>query len=384
MTRSLARVLFIAALAMTMMLSTIASAIAVTDGALDGDAHPAVVLLLMDVDNEPAFRCTGTLLTPTILLTAGHCAGAPGEFTGMRVFYESDVEGGRGVTNDYPNPGPGAIEATNWASHPLYPTAPFFVHDVGIVELSAPVPGVTEFGQLPSVDAFDAWKTKRGQNNVWFTSVGYGVQQSFPDAAAWKEHNVRTRMVAYPHLIQINTPGFTGDFSLLLSNNAHTGGTCYGDSGGPNFVRDSMVVAGVTSFGLNPHLWWDRRRLPNGSPGRPGLHLRLHGESVHSAAVGSTHKRWLATSRTGPSRSGAGLSIPRRRGMPRRRFNSRCRSRTMTKSVESAATGSPCRISSGATGGHVRQHFTGGGWRGTGRSSVEHRRLTGSGVLGLA
>ena len=50
---------------------------------------------------------------------------------------------------------------------------------------------------------------------------------------------------------QINVPGFTGDFSMLLSNNANTGGTCFGDSGGPNFLGDSNVVAGVTSFGVN-------------------------------------------------------------------------------------------------------------------------------------
>lgn len=58
-------------------------------------------------------------------------------------------------------------------------------------------------------------------------------------------------MVAYPYLIQINTPGYTGNFSLLLSNNHATGGTCFGDSGGPNFIGDSLVVGGVTSFGLN-------------------------------------------------------------------------------------------------------------------------------------
>jgi len=58
------------------------------------------------------------------------------------------------------------------------------------------------------------------------------------------------RMVAHPHLIQINT-GFTGDGSLVLSNNANTGGTCFGDSGGPNFLGSSNVVAGVTSFGRN-------------------------------------------------------------------------------------------------------------------------------------
>jgi secreted trypsin-like serine protease len=58
------------------------------------------------------------------------------------------------------------------------------------------------------------------------------------------------RMFASPHLVQINT-GFTGNFSLLLSNNASTGGTCFGDSGGPNYLGTSNVIAGVTSFGLN-------------------------------------------------------------------------------------------------------------------------------------
>ena len=66
-----------------------------------------------------------------------------------------------------------------------------------------------------------------------------------------KRTTERVRMVAYPHLIQINTPGFTGDFSLLLSNNANTGGTCFGDSGGPNFIGNSNTIAGVTSFGMN-------------------------------------------------------------------------------------------------------------------------------------
>src|SRR5207244_10855881 len=53
----------------------------------------------------------------------------------------------------------------------------------------------------------------------------------------------------YTTLFRSNTPGFTGDFSLLLSNNAATGGTCFGDSGGPNYVGTSSVIGGVTSFG---------------------------------------------------------------------------------------------------------------------------------------
>ena len=76
--------------------------------------------------------------------------------------------------------------------------------------------------------------------------MGYGLQRINP---VFVEDDL-IRMSASPHLVQINT-GFTGDFSLLLSNNASTGGTCFGDSGGPNFLGTSSVVAGVTSFGLN-------------------------------------------------------------------------------------------------------------------------------------
>ncbi len=97
----------------------------------------------------------------------------------------------------------------------------------------------------------DGLKTQRGKKDFTFTAVGYGLQKSFPDAASLKENNVKVRMVATPKLIQINVPGATGDFSVLLSNNANTGGTCFGDSGGPNFIGNSNVVGGVTSYGKN-------------------------------------------------------------------------------------------------------------------------------------
>jgi secreted trypsin-like serine protease len=222
---------------------------AVTDGSPDGNGHPYVVLLLMEVNGAPAFRCSATLISPTYVLTAGHCAGAPGEFSGMRVFTQSDIQSGVGTTNNYPFAGPNSVEAVRWASHPLYPTAAFFVHDVGMVELAEPI-YLSEYGQLPAVDALDKLKTKRGVQDVTFTAVGYGIQMSFPDAASWKEHNVKVRMVATPKLNQING-GIVGDFSLLLSNNTNTGGTCFGDSGGPNFIGNSNVIGGVTSFGLN-------------------------------------------------------------------------------------------------------------------------------------
>jgi V8-like Glu-specific endopeptidase len=220
---------------------------AITDGQLDGNRHPGVVLLLMEVNGAPAFRCSATLLSPTVVLTAGHCTdnfpGSP--YTGMRVFTESDVDNGN---NNYPFAGPNSVEAVSWAAHPLYETAPFFVHDVGVVVLQAP--GVVlpdeDYGVLPTANQFDSFSTRRGLQDRTFTSVGYGLQQINPVFV----ESARVRMFAHPHLIQVNG-GLVGDFSLLLSNNHSTGGTCFGDSGGPNFLGDSNVVAGVTSFGLN-------------------------------------------------------------------------------------------------------------------------------------
>jgi hypothetical protein len=244
--------MLLAVFSMIMILALAVSPVgAVTDGELDGEDHPYVVLLLMEVNNAPAFRCSGTLLSATVLLTAGHCTNnfPDSPFTGMRVFTESDVQAGIGTTNNYPFAGPNAVEAVSWAAHPLYETGPFFLHDVGIVILEEPGVVLNEYGTLPSVDQFDSFKPKKGEK-VTFTSVGYGLQESFPTPASFLASNTRTRYVAHPKLIQING-GIVGDFSLLLSNNHHTGGTCFGDSGGANFLGDSNLVAGITSFGLN-------------------------------------------------------------------------------------------------------------------------------------
>jgi hypothetical protein len=214
---------------------------AVTYGEIDGKRHPAVLLLVMDVDGEPAFRCSGTLISPTVFLTAGHCTGESGEFSGMRVFTESDVQNGN---NNYPFAGPNSIEAATWSSHPLFTEAQFYLHDVGVVVLRKAVKlNAGSYGVLPAEGELDSLQPRA---STVFTSVGYGVQRINPVFLT----SEKIRMLAYPHLDQINT-GFTGDFSMLLSNNASTGGTCFGDSGGPNFLGMSNVVAGVTSFGLN-------------------------------------------------------------------------------------------------------------------------------------
>ncbi len=104
------------------------------------------------------------------------------------------------------------------------------------------------YGVLPVLNQLDSLKTARGLKDVTFTAVGYGLQKSFPDAASWMESALRVRMAANPYLVQING-GLVGDYSLLLSNNAYSGGTCFGDSGGPNFLELKRLCR-VTSIGL--------------------------------------------------------------------------------------------------------------------------------------
>jgi hypothetical protein len=235
------RALFGVLIALTLILALVAPASAITNGELDGDGHPYVGLMVaQDADGIAMWRCSGTLISPTLYLTAGHCTEPPAAH--VEIWFDADVQSGI-PDNGYPDSGD--VGGTPY-THPQYDPAAFFLYDLGVVVLDEPV-FMDEYGVLPELDVLDGMKTKRGKQDTTFTAVGYGLQRINPVFVEAE----RVRMVANPRLIQINTPGFTGDFSLLLSNNHSTGGTCFGDSGGPNFINDTNVIGGVTSFGLN-------------------------------------------------------------------------------------------------------------------------------------
>lgn len=228
---------------------------AITDGTSDGDDHPFVGLMIaQDENGDPLWRCTGTLLDDGHFLTAGHCTESPAAH--VEIWFATgpipldanyagdcaDVTTGGGLTG---YPCVGDVGGTPY-THPDYDPNAFYLFDLGMVVLDEPYQA-SEYGTLPSLGQLDSLK-KGMKKGARFDSVGYGLQRSSPSG---NDLASRERLIAHPKLIQINNR-YVGDYAIILSNNARTGGTCFGDSGGPNFLAGTNVIAGVTSFGKNP------------------------------------------------------------------------------------------------------------------------------------
>jgi len=238
--------LAVIAAALMLFLLLVVPVAAVQFGELDGNDHPHVGLLVFDVDGSPSHRCSGTLLSPTVMLTAGHCTFGT---SGGRVWFEADVESGI-PGNGYPGGGGTSIEFAEIHTHPDYVDSAFYLYDAGIVILSQPVNTGT-YGTLADIGLLDDLSTRRGHKNLSFTVVGYGLQSVVPTLQA-----DRVRYQGTVKLIDVNgTAGIPAGTSASFTNNPGkgngSGGTCFGDSGGPVFHGDSNVIAAVTSYGLN-------------------------------------------------------------------------------------------------------------------------------------
>ncbi|GGK60330.1 S1 family peptidase [Ornithinimicrobium pekingense] len=229
-------------------LSLAAPASAITFGEPDNGEHPfvGIMVALVEDDNgdlQPGWRCSGTLVSPTHFLTAGHCTfGADA----VQVWFDEEI----GPDSGWPSGGADSVSGTAY-THPDYDDAAFYLNDLGMVVLDEPVE-MDEYGALPELGYFDDFFVKRGQNKQEFTAVGYGLQRSMPEQTGLTEAELERRQAT---LRIINQDAAFGEKkagnSVLFTNNAAGGGTCSGDSGGPIFVEGSNVVAAVTSFGLN-------------------------------------------------------------------------------------------------------------------------------------
>lgn len=216
-------------------------------GELDGNDHPFVGIMVAFDAGVPQYRCTGTLVSPTVFVTAGHCSELPD----VEVWFETDIDNAPGRAG-YPSGGPTSVSGTAHP-HPLYNPGAFFLYDLGVVVLDEPV-YMDTYAQLPSPDYVDNY-IGNGRNGGAVTAVGYGLQAA--SANPVKMDKTQADVVRYQaDLFVVNTKGVAGignlpdSNSMILSGDAKHGGTCFGDSGGPTLHGDNVLVA-VTSFGLN-------------------------------------------------------------------------------------------------------------------------------------
>ncbi len=230
------------------------SAVAITGGTPDGETHPNVGLILF-YDPDGRFRCSATLVSPTVLLTAAHCTD--GTLGSTLVTFDSVI------AEQPPSPFPVAadpsvgytpeeIAAAGYLSGTAY-THPDYSgftdlnnwNDVGVIVLDAPVTNIAP-AAIAEENTLDAYRQPLLQGTL-FTTVGYGTEVRKAESGPQKpqpmsyplirRYAIQPGQKLTPQILQLN-----GN----LNDNRGSGGSCFGDSGGPAFL-DGEIVA-VSSY----------------------------------------------------------------------------------------------------------------------------------------
>jgi V8-like Glu-specific endopeptidase len=204
------------ALAGVAALVVAAPALAVTGGTLDGSAHPAVGLLLADNGNGLQADCSGSLVSPTVFVTAAHCTGSLASNRVAVTFDPQYVAGSSPLLpgTAYTDPQWGAVKGDS--------------HDLAVVVLEEPVSGVTPYA-LPEAGALASMKSSQT-----VTNVGYGYYD---------------RTFVFDGYRRSSTSSFTNVTATELRLSDKAGGVCFGDSGGPRLLGNVEVA--ITSTGNN-------------------------------------------------------------------------------------------------------------------------------------
>jgi secreted trypsin-like serine protease len=244
----------------------VSPAAAITGHWVEDFEHPYVGLVAFyDAGGEFVWRCSGSLISPTKFLTAGHCADTGEGAVTARVWFQQnaganyDPNTQQDPVSGYPDScAPGTLGTLCATSDELYNYgfANFAgfpnTHDVGLVILDQPI-SLPEYGQLPSGDVLSKLETKRGLNDTIFTVSGYGLTYRTNDKSPLPNISYRSRLMGTSTLINLHS-SYTDGYNLQTQGNGdNRAGTCSGDSGGPVFLGDekSNLIVGVTSFGLN-------------------------------------------------------------------------------------------------------------------------------------
>jgi V8-like Glu-specific endopeptidase len=213
--------LLVAALACT------AVAVAITNGGPDGDGHPYVGALLAPhaFSDGTWEECSGTLIAPKVFLTAAHCDEG---LSRVAVTFDSSYDASTGTTY-----------WGTWHADPAYNQAQSDPHDIAVVVLDKAPKGITP-ARLPRAGQLDSLKV--GDPIV---AVGYGAQSVTMGAGGANFHYADIRYVATGSVNAMNASWIRASMNPATGD----GGTCYGDSGGPNFLGDTNIVAGTTITG---------------------------------------------------------------------------------------------------------------------------------------
>jgi V8-like Glu-specific endopeptidase len=204
-----------------------APASAITNGMADGNQHPNVGGLVADsaYSDGTWIYCSGTLISPTVFVTAAHCDEGGDER--VRVTFDpAYVDGDKTYSGTF-------------YADPAYPGPTSAPHDLAVVVFDKAVKGISP-ATLPKAGSLSTLSSSQT-----FTSVGYGAYEVTNQPGGHQYLYDDVRNVATGTLNAIN-PAW-----LRISMNPSTGngGTCYGDSGGPNFLGTTSILAATTITG---------------------------------------------------------------------------------------------------------------------------------------
>lgn len=208
----------------------VGTAQAITWGTADNHEHPNVGALVGQFSSGTYPYCSGTLISPTVFLTAAHCDLGTARVT---------------VTFDEAWHDGGTLHAGTYIANPAYSKRQNDPGDLAVVIFDEPVAGIAP-ARLPTLGQFE-----RIGKDQKFTAVGYGGQERTIGKGG--------PVIPYLDAREKSTEEFNsvGPGYIRLSQNAAKGdsGACYGDSGGPNFLGSPStgdatdIIAGTTITG---------------------------------------------------------------------------------------------------------------------------------------
>ena len=192
--------------------------------------------------------CSGTLIAPNVFLTASHCTSyftnelEPLGYTAY-VSFDKSIPFGDLTTSKTK-----LLAVTTVVTNPNYNQSQSDSGDIGVLILSSDAKGITP-ATLPTCGLLDQLAAQNGLKSAVFTNAGYGLQNRVVGGGVpyFQDVNPIPRMYSFSSFNSLN-----GGY-IRLSQNPSTGngGTCFGDSGGPNFltVNGQQLLVAITITG---------------------------------------------------------------------------------------------------------------------------------------